>query len=66
MQWDKPVVTPWWSVPNQHGSSCPRDVLAVVGNRIIESGMSMRSRFFEYAAYRSLIDEYLESDPNCK
>ncbi len=38
----------------------PRDVLLVVGNEIIEAPMAWRSRFFEYQAYRPLIQEYFK------
>ena len=38
----------------------PRDILLVVGNEIIETPMSWRSRFFEYRAYRPLIKEYFK------
>lgn len=49
-----------------HGSSCPRDIITVIGNEIIESGMSWRCRQYEYAAYRTLISNLLEKDPNAK
>lgn len=42
----------------------PRDVLLTVGNEILEAPMSWRSRAFEYRAYRKLLGEYFESDPN--
>ena len=35
-----------------------RDVLLVIGNEIIESPMSWRSRYFEYRSYRRLVREY--------
>jgi len=40
--------------------ACPRDILLVVGNEIIEAPMALRSRFFEYRAYRSLIMDYFK------
>ncbi|KAK2565250.1 Glycine amidinotransferase, partial [Acropora cervicornis] len=41
-------------------AAMPRDVLLVVGDEIIEAPMAWRSRFFEYRAYRSLINEYFK------
>ena len=38
----------------------PRDVLLVVGDEIIEAPMAMRSRYFEFRHYRSLIKDYFE------
>ena len=38
----------------------PRDILIVIGNEIIEAPMALRSRFFEYRAYRSLCKEYFK------
>ncbi len=40
---------------------CPRDVLLAVGDSIIETPMSLRSRTFETLAYRELLTEYLRS-----
>lgn len=50
--------TPDFEVPCGNVSACPRDVLLVVGNEIIEAPMGFRGRFFEYLAYRSLVKEY--------
>lgn len=66
IDWNKPIKSPWWEAPNMEGSSCPRDVITVIGNEIIESGMSWRSRFFEYSAYRNIIHKCLDDDPYCK
>jgi glycine amidinotransferase len=54
----KPYETPDFAVPCGHGHACPRDLLLVVGDEIIEAPMAQRSRFFEYRAYRPLIKEY--------
>src|ERR1700682_3530820 len=35
-----PVKTPDWQVIGGHASACPRDVLLVIGNEIIEASMS--------------------------
>ena len=52
------VQTPDWRVPGGHANACPRDVLLVIGNEIIEAPMAQRARFFEYRAYRTLVAEY--------
>lgn len=53
-----PVKTPDFEIPFQNSSACPRDVLLVVGDEIIEAPMAQRARFFEYRSYRSLIKDY--------
>lgn len=53
-----PVQTPDWQAPGGHASACPRDVLLVVGNEIIEAPMAQRARYFEFRAYRTLLKEY--------
>jgi glycine amidinotransferase len=50
--------TPDWEVPGGHASACPRDLLLVIGDEIIEAPMAQRARYFEFRAYRSLIQEY--------
>lgn len=50
--------TPDWEVPGGLYAAMPRDVLLVIGQEIIESPMSWRSRYFEVHAYRRLIKEY--------
>lgn len=52
------VKTPDWQVVGGHASACPRDILLVIGNEIIEAPMSQRARYFEFRAYRSLLKEY--------
>jgi glycine amidinotransferase len=52
------VKTPDWQVAGGHASACPRDVLLVIGNEIIEASMSQRARYFEFRAYRSLLKQY--------
>ena len=39
-------------------SCMPRDILTVIGDEIIETPMTLRSRFFEYRAYRRIIKDY--------
>ena len=50
--------TPDWETSFGHATACPRDVLLVIGDEIIEAPMAQRARFFEYRAYRGLIKEY--------
>lgn len=50
--------TPDWEVAGGHANACPRDLLLVVGDDIIEAPMSQRARYFEFRAYRSLLREY--------
>ncbi|VDH95463.1 glycine amidinotransferase [Mytilus galloprovincialis] len=58
----QPVRTPFFSIEHQHGASCPRDTLLVIGNEIIESTMSSRARYFESMAYRTILNDYFEKD----
>src|SRR3990167_6322871 len=55
-----PIKTPDFEVPCQNSSACPRDVLLVIGNEIIEATISQRARYFEYSTYRSLIKTYFK------
>jgi glycine amidinotransferase len=50
--------TPDFEVPMGHAQACPRDVLLVIGDEIIEAPMAARARFFEYRAYRPLVKRY--------
>jgi glycine amidinotransferase len=52
------VVTPDFECSMGHAQTCPRDVLLVVGDEIIEAPMAQRSRYFESRAYRTLLKEY--------
>lgn len=56
--------TPDWSSESGLYGAMPRDVMTVVGDRIIEAAMPWRSRFFEIHAYRSLIKEYFQTGAN--
>jgi glycine amidinotransferase len=53
-----PVKTPYWEVACGHATACPRDLLLVIGNEIIEAPMAQRARYFEFRAYRSLLKNY--------
>jgi glycine amidinotransferase len=55
------VRTPDFEAPYGHGQACPRDVLLVVGDEIIEAPMAQRGRFFEYRAYRDLLTHYFRN-----
>ena len=52
------VKTPDWTAPCGHATACPRDVLLVIGDEIIEAPMAQRYRYFEFRAYRRLLKEY--------
>ncbi|QKV74665.1 glycine amidinotransferase [Amycolatopsis sp. Hca4] len=58
-----PLKTPTFEVENQYCAVCPRDVMITLGNEVLEATMSRRSRYFEYEAYRSLVYEYWDEDP---
>jgi glycine amidinotransferase len=57
----RPAVSPDWAVAGGYGQSVPRDVMIVIGDEIIESPMSLPSRFFEYVPYRELCKEYFRA-----
>jgi glycine amidinotransferase len=54
----RPYATPDWTSPGGLYAAMPRDLLLVVGDLIIESPMSWRSRYYEVHAYRRLLKEY--------
>lgn len=54
------IKTPDFSISHNNSSACPRDVLLIIGNEIIEAPMAQRARFFEYRAYRNLIKNYFK------
>ncbi|HEV2689172.1 MAG TPA: hypothetical protein VGV35_11475 [Bryobacteraceae bacterium] len=56
-----PVKTPDWETAGGHANACPRDLLLVIGNQIIEAPMAQRARYFEFRAYRSLLKDYFRS-----
>ena len=58
----KPVGTPDWENPSSFGCMPPRDVILTVGKEMVEATMSYRCRFFEYLAYRPLLQKYFEED----
>eukprot|EP00747_Dinoflagellata_sp_TGD_P169158 gnl/TRDRNA2_/TRDRNA2_197383_c0_seq1.p1 gnl/TRDRNA2_/TRDRNA2_197383_c0~~gnl/TRDRNA2_/TRDRNA2_197383_c0_seq1.p1 ORF type:complete len:500 (+),score=74.64 gnl/TRDRNA2_/TRDRNA2_197383_c0_seq1:119-1618(+) len=64
VDWTTPFQTPDFEVPCGNTGAMPRDVLLTVGNEVVEAPMSWRARFFEYRAYRELLNEYFERDPD--
>jgi glycine amidinotransferase len=51
--------TPYWKARGWC-AACPRDLFMVVGDDVIETPGSWRSRFFEAYAYRPLFKEYFQ------
>ena len=64
LDFSQKVATPDWEQDSMFGVMPPRDLLMTVGNEILEATMSCRSRFFEYLAYRPLLQRYFNEDPN--
>ncbi|MFC5721998.1 serine/threonine protein kinase [Streptomyces gamaensis] len=60
------VATPEWSQASMFGAMPVRDVLLTVGNELLEATMSFRSRWFEFLAYRPLIESYFREDPGMR
>lgn len=58
-----PVSTPDWTQLNVRSICCPRDVFIVMGNEILESAPSHRSRWYEYLNLRPLFQKYFKEDP---
>lgn len=63
IQWNRATGTPDWSTETMMGCMPPRDVLLTVGHEICEATMSLRSRWFEYLAYRPVLNQFFEDDP---
>jgi len=62
----QPVVTPDFEAGSMMGCMAARDVLVTVGREILEATMSYRCRWFEYLAYRPLLEQYLREDPEMR
>lgn len=56
---DQPLSNQLWSACGFY-NYCPRDVLLVVGDRIIESPNVIRGRYHETFSYRKILSEYLD------
>lgn len=54
----RPYATPDWGCFGGHAAACPRDLLLVVGEELIEAPMAQRGRYFEFRAYRRLLKDY--------
>ncbi len=63
LDFSQEVRTPDWIQKSMFGAMPPRDLLLTVGNEILEATMSVRSRWFEYLAYRPLLEQYFREDP---
>jgi N-dimethylarginine dimethylaminohydrolase len=57
---DEPLSNQLWSARGFY-NYCPRDVLLVVGDRIIESPNAIRGRYHETFSYRKILLEYLDA-----
>jgi glycine amidinotransferase len=64
IDFNQPVTTPDFAHPSMIGCMPARDVLLTVGHEILEATMSYRARWFEYLAYRPLMQEYFDKDPH--
>lgn len=60
------VKTPDFEQGGMFGCMPPRDVLITVGREILEAAMSYRCRYFEFLAYRPLIERWFEEDPGMR
>jgi len=63
IDWSKPIKTPFFDVPNQYCATCPRDIVATIGNVVLEASMSRRDRYFEVQQYRQMIRDVWRGDP---
>ena len=66
IDFSKSISTPDWVNDGMFGCMPPRDVILTVGNEMLEAPMSYRCRWFEYLAYRPLIEKYYVEDPNMR
>jgi glycine amidinotransferase len=64
IDWKRPIRTPHFESPTQYCATCPRDVLATVGNIVVEASMSRRDRYFEVHSVRSIVRKLWRDDPN--
>ena len=58
------IATPDWVNEGMFGCMPPRDVILTIGNEMLEAPMSYRCRWFEYLAYRPLLEKYYKDDPD--
>ena len=55
----KTISNGYWST-DQYYTFCPRDTMTVIGDTIIETPMTLRSRQFETDVYRELFIDYMD------
>src|ERR1700761_1295342 len=55
--------TPDWQSDSMY-NYCPRDIFLAVGSTVLETPMSLRSRFLETFAYKSIMLDYMRSGAN--
>lgn len=61
VRFNKPFSTLHWGVKGGLYAAMPRDYLMVIGDELIESPMSWRSRYHEGDAYKTLMKEYFQA-----
>ena len=66
LKFDEKISTPDWKAEHMFGCMPSRDVIITVGKEMLEATMSFRCRWFEYLAYRPLIQQYFMEDPGMK
>ena len=66
IDFSKTIQTPDWKNEGMFDCMPPRDVILTVGNEMLEAPMSYRCRWFEYLAYRPLLEKYYDEDPNMR
>ena len=66
LKFDEKIATPDWKAEHMFGCMPSRDVIITVGKEMLEATMSFRCRWFEYLAYRPLIQQYFMEDPGMK
>lgn len=66
LDFSQPIATPDWSTASMFGCMPPRDVVLTVGKEMLEATMSYRCRWFEYLAYRPLLQRYHDDDPQMR
>ena len=59
----KTISNGYWET-SQYYTFCPRDTVTVIGNNIIESPMSLRSRQFETDCFKDIFIEKMEQGAN--
>jgi len=59
VDWGQTISTPTYTGPGMY-ASMPRDSLLIVGDEIIEAPLAWRMRYFEYTAFRNLVQDYYQ------